>query len=93
MIFPIDNVDPKHQVIVYENIPDLIQRVKWQDIFELIFILFYKNATEFGWSYIPKNVIGTVHDRTIIAISRVSKLVTECLGRIKSKKNISEFNF
>lgn len=39
MIFLIDKIDSGHQVIVYEDILDLIQRVDWQDILRLNLLL------------------------------------------------------
>jgi hemin uptake protein HemP len=93
MIFLIDIVDSEHQVIVYENIPDLIQRVEWQDIFEGKSIIIDKNGIEYEWDSTQKNEIGTVHDYTIIPTSRVSDLITRCLERIKLDENISEFSF
>ena len=93
MIFLIYIVDSEHQVIVYENIPDLIQRVEWQDIFEGKSIIIDKNGIEYEWDSTQKNEIGTVHDYTIIPTSRVSDLITRCLERIKLDENISEFSF
>ena len=93
MIFLIHEVDSINQVIVYESIPDLIQRVEWQDVFEGKSIIIDKNGTEYEWDSTQKNEIGCIHDYTIIPTSRVSKLITECLKRFKSDKNICEFNF
>jgi hemin uptake protein HemP len=93
MIFLIYIVDSEHQVIVYENIPDLIQRVEWQDIFEGKSIIIDKNGIEYEWDSTQKNEIGTVHDYTIIPTSRVSELITRCLERIKLDENICEFSF
>ncbi len=93
MIFLIDIVDSEHQVIVYEDIPDLIQRVEWQDIFEGNSIIIDENGTEYEWDSSQKNEIGTVHDYTIIPTLRVSELITECLKRIELNKNSCEFSF
>jgi len=93
MIFLIDKVDSEHQVIVYENIPDLIQRVEWQDIFEGKSIIIDEFGNEYEWDSEQKNEIGTVHDYTLIRTSRISDLVKECNKRVKSDKNIIEFNF
>jgi len=93
MIFLIDIVDSEHQVIVYENIPDLIQRVEWQDIFEGKSIIIDEKGTEYEWDSTKRDEIGTVHDYTIIPTSRVSEFITECLKRVKAEQNICEFNF
>ncbi len=93
MIFLIDIVNSEHQVIVYENIPDLIERVEWQDIFEGKSIIMDEKGTEYEWDSSRKNEIGTVHNYTLISTARVSELITECLKRVNTYQNISEFNF
>jgi hemin uptake protein HemP len=93
MIFLIDIVDSEHQVIVYEDIPDLIRRVEWQDIFEGKSIIIDEKGIEYEWDSTQKNEIGTVHNYTIIPTSRVSELITQCLERIKLDENINEFSF
>ena len=93
MIFLIDKVDSEHQVIVYESIADLTQRVEWQDIFEGKSIIIDKNGTEYEWDSSQKNEIGTVHDYTIIPTLRVSELISECLKKIELNKNSCEFSF
>jgi hypothetical protein len=93
MIFLIDIVDSEHQVIVYEDIPDLIQRVELQDVFEGKSIIIDENGIEYEWDSTQKNEIGTVHDYTIIPTSKVSELITQCLERIKLDENICEFSF
>ena len=57
MIFLIDIVDSEHQVIVYESIPDLIQRVEWQDIFEGKSIIIDENGTEYEWDSTKRDEI------------------------------------
>jgi len=93
MIFLIDKIDSEHQVIVYENITDLTKRVEWQDVFEGKSIIIDKNGTEYEWDSSKKNEIGTVYEYTMIPTTRVSELITECLNRINTDQNISEFNF
>jgi len=93
MIFLIDIADSEHQVIVYENIPDLIHRVEWQDIFEGKSIIIDENGTEYEWDSTKKEEIGTVYDYTIIPTSRISELISECLKRVRIEPNICEFNF
>lgn len=88
MIFLIEKVNSEHQVFFYDNIPELIQRVEWQDGFEGKSIIIDKKGTEYEWDSEKKNEIGTVHDYTIIPTTRVSELITECLKRIESDKNI-----
>ena len=93
MIFLIDKVDSEHQVIVYESITDLTQRVEWQDIFEGKSVIIDENGTEYEWDTLKKNEIGTVHDYTLIPTARISKLITECLKKVNNNQNIYEFNF
>jgi len=93
MIFLIDKVDSEHQVIVYDSIPDLTQRVEWQDIFEGKSVIIDENGTEYEWDSSKKNEIGTVHDYTLIPTARISELITECLKRVNTDQNIGEFNF
>lgn len=93
MIFLIDIVDSEHQVIVYKDIPDLIQRVEWQDLFEGKSIIIDENGTKYKWDSSQKSEIGTIHNYTIIPTLRVSELITECLKRIELDKDICEFSF
>lgn len=93
MIFLIEKVDSEHQVIVYENIIDLTQRVEWQDVFEGKSIIIDEKGTEYEWDSSKKNEIGTVHDYTLIHTSRVSELITKCLKRVNTDHSIYEFNF
>ena len=93
MIFLIDIVDSEHQVIVYENIPDVIQRVEWQDIFEGKSIIIDGNGIEYEWDSSQQNEIGTVHDYTLMPTNSVSSLIDECLKRIKVNENIGTFKF
>jgi len=93
MIFLIDIVDSEHQVIVYENILDLIQRVEWQDILEGKSIIIDENGTEYEWDSTKKDEIGTVYDYTLIPTSRISELITECLKIVRAEQNICEFSF
>jgi hypothetical protein len=93
MIFLIDKVDSEHQVIVYESIADLTQRVEWQDIFEGKSIIIDKNGTEYEWDSSKKNEIGTVYNYTLIPTSRVSELITECLKGFELNKDSWEFSF
>lgn len=81
MIFLIDRVDAEHQVIVFENIADLTQRVEWQDVFEGKSIIIDEDGTEYEWDSSQKNEIGTIYDYTIIRTSRVSGLINQCLER------------
>ena len=82
MIFLIDKVDSEHQVIVYESITDLTQRIKWQDIFEGKSIIIDENGIEYEWDSSKKNEIGTVYNYSLIPTSRISELIAECLKRI-----------
>ncbi len=75
MIFLIDIINSEHQVIVYENIPDLIQRVEWQDIFEGKSIIIDENGTEYEWDSLQKSQIEKIHDYTLIPTNRVSSLI------------------
>ena len=93
MIFLIEIVATEHQVLVYKDIPDLVNRVEWQDIFEGKSIIIDEQGTEYEWDSSQKNEIGTIYDYTIIPTSRVSALITECLDRIKTDENSSEFKF
>lgn len=93
MIFLIDKIDSEHQVIVYDSITDLTQRVEWQDIFEGKSVIIDENGTEYEWDSSKKNEIGTVYDYTLIPTTRISELVTECLKRVNADQNIYEFNF
>jgi hypothetical protein len=93
MIFLINMVGSEHQVIVYESISDLTQRVEWQDIVEGKSIIIDENGTEYEWDSSRKNEIGTVYWYTLIRTSRVSELIAPCLERIKLDKDICEFNF
>ena len=93
MIFLIDKVDSEHQVIVYESIADLTQRVEWQDIFEGKSIIIDENGIEYEWDSSKRNEIGTVYNYSLIPTSRVSELITECLKRVNVDQNTCEFNF
>lgn len=92
MVFLIDKVDSEHQVVIYENIPDLVQRVEWQDIFEGKSIIIYENGIEYEWDSTKKNEIGTVHDYSIVPTSKISALTSKCLEIVSSNPNICEFN-
>lgn len=93
MIFLIHKVNSNHQVIVYESISDLTQRVEWQDIFYSESIVIDKNGIEYQWDSSKKDEIGTVFDYTMIPTKRVSKYINECLKGVKAEKNICEFVF
>ncbi len=93
MIFLIDKVNSEHQVIVYESITDLTQRVEWQDIFEGKSIIIDENGIEYEWDSSKKNEVGTVYNYSLIPTSRVSELIAECLKRVNINENICEFNF
>ena len=93
MIFLIDKIDSEHQVIVYDSITDLTQRVEWQDIFEGKSVIIDENGTEYEWDSSKKNEIGTIYDYTLIPTIRISELVTECLKRVNDDRDIYEFNF
>lgn len=93
MIFLITIVNSKNQVIVYESISDLTQKVEWQDIFEGKSIIIDENGIEYQWDSTKTDEIGTVYDYTMIPTSRVSKYIAECLKRVKAEKSICEFIF
>lgn len=93
MVFLIDKVDSEHQVVIYENISDLVQRVEWQDIFEGKSIIIDENGIEYEWDSTKRNEIGTVHDYAIVPTSKISELTSKCLEIVSSNPNICEFNF
>ena len=93
MIFLIDKIDNRHEVIVYEGISDLTSRVDWQDVFDGKPIIIDQNGVEYEWDLIKKNEIGTVNDYTLIKTSRISSLVSECLKKVNLNKNLTEFSF
>nr|WP_042294215.1 hypothetical protein [Nonlabens ulvanivorans] len=93
MIFLIHKVNSYHQVTVYENISDLTQRLEWQDIFEGKSIIIDKNGIEYEWDSTKSDEIGSIHEYTLISTTRVSKLIIECLKRVKANKDICEFTF
>lgn len=93
MIFLIDKIDNKHEVIVYESITDLTSRIDWQDIFEGKSIIIDQNGFEYEWNSSKKHEISTVNHYTLIRTSRISSLVSECLKKVKTDKNLAEFSF
>jgi hypothetical protein len=91
MIFLIDEIETKYEVIIYENIKDLTSRVEWQDIFEGKSIIIDQNGTEYEWDASKKEEIGIVYDYTMRRTSRQSDLLEKCLNVLKSDKNLTEF--
>lgn len=79
MIFLLDRVGNKYEVLVYQDLSDLAHRVEWQDICEGKSIITDLEGNKYKWDDSKSEEYATVHNYTLIKTGE--KL--DCIDRLK----------
>lgn len=66
MIFLLDKLENRYEVLVHRDLSDLAQRVEWQDICEGKSIISDMEGNKYKWDDSKSEEYASIHDYTLI---------------------------
>ena len=91
MIFLIDRVKEGYEIAVYEDLPDLANRVEWQDIYQGESIIADETGIIYEWDSSKDMEYGTVFNYTLIQTEKRVDLIDKLLEAYNQQNCPDEF--
>jgi hypothetical protein len=81
----------KIEVIVYESLEDLSERVEWRDILDDSLIILDDQGRIFAWDDSQNNEVGTIYHYTFKVVGMDSELAEKCQTKFNEFEQVWEF--
>ena len=91
MIFLIDRIKEGYEIAVYEDLPDLTNRVEWQDIYQSESIIADETGIIYEWDSSKDKEYGSVFNYTLIQTEKRVDLIDKLLESYNQENCPDEF--